>query len=114
MTLAFWKAIEAIPGLSTDNAEWHARLGDRWPFAERYLKTTSRFVDKVSCPFLGGPNCPRQVVRHPDGTVRAVCGDPERICDSLDLRLDDIRVVELDHWKLMSDIGKALSLDAKT
>jgi hypothetical protein len=113
MTLAFWKTIEQVLGLATNDAEWRERLADCLPHAERYLKQTSRFVDQVSCPFPGGQNCPRHVIRHRDGAVRAVCGDPHKICDALDLSLSDIRMVELDRRRLSADMARALNLVSK-
>ena len=110
MTQAFWKTIEAVPDFATDRRDWQARFGDCWALAERYLKQTSRFVEQVDCPFPGGENCPRQVIQHGDGGVRAVCSDPGRMCDALDLTLDDIKLTALDRRKLLADMARAFGL----
>lgn len=112
MTTAFWKTIEEIPGLATDRREWRLRLQDCWPQAKAYLAKTSRFVEQIDCPSPGGEHCPRRVVRHPDGTIHAVCGDPEQLCKSLDLTPDDIKIRELDYRRLFADIASALDLVA--
>ena len=108
MTASFWKAIEQIPGFATDALEWRERLTDCWGEARSYLSKTSRFAEQVGCPSPGGEHCPRRVVRHQDGTIRAICGDPQRLCHALDLRNDDIPILELDRRKLLADIETAL------
>jgi len=110
MTLAFWKTIERIPGHASDTRDWCADLAACWTNAKRYLPETSRYAERIDCPWPGGENCPRHVVRHKGALVRAVCGDPGRLCDALDLTQEDIRIRELDHRKLFADIAAALDL----
>lgn len=110
MTAAFWKTIELIPGLATDTLDWRERLPDCWADAKRYLPETSRLTEQVGCPSPGGEHCPRRVVRHSDGTIRAVCGDPGRLCKTLNLRVAHIRIRELDRRRLIADIAAALSI----
>ena len=50
------------------------------------------------------------MVRHDDGSIRAVCGESPRICDDLDLTRDDIAILGLDRPKLIRAIAGALSL----
>lgn len=110
MTSTFWKTIEGIPGHATDTRDWCANLASCWTNAKRYLPETSRYAERIDCPWPGGENCPRHVVRHRGTSVRAVCGDPGRLCEALDLTQEDIRIRELDQRKLFADIAAALEL----
>ena len=64
-------------------------------------------------PVPGGAGCPRRVVRHDDGSIRAVCGDSPKVCDDLDLTRDDIAILGLDRPKLIRAIAVALSLSER-
>ncbi len=110
MTLSFWTTVERIPGHATDTREWRSSLVDCWASAQRYLSTISKFADRIDCPWPGGENCPRRIVRHEDGSFRAVCSDPAGLCDSLDVTRDDIRIREIDRRKLFADVAAALGL----
>jgi hypothetical protein len=112
-TAPFWTTIEAVPGLATDRLDWRSKLGASWRKAKPYLVETPRLVSAVGCPSPGGEHCPRRVVRHADGSIRAVCGDPERLCRPLDLAERDIRIFEVDRPKLLGDLAAALSLTRK-
>ena len=110
MTATFWTTIERIPGHATDTREWRSGLVDCWDVAQRYLSKISKFTDRIDCPWPGGENCPRRVVRHEDGSFRAVCNDPAGLCGSLDIDRDDIQIRELDRRKLFADMAMALDL----
>ncbi|MEL6312310.1 MAG: hypothetical protein AAFQ17_08125, partial [Pseudomonadota bacterium] len=110
MTTLFWTTLEQIPGRATDTREWQDWLGANWSFARRYLKRTGQQVRRMKCPYSGGEHCPRTVVQHSDGSVRAVCSDPAGLCDALDLSIEDIRIRELDVPLLLADIATALSV----
>jgi len=110
MTSTFWMTIERIPGHATDTRDWRSSLVDCWDAATRYLTEVSKFADRIDCPWPGGENCPRRVVRHKDRSFRAVCGDPGQLCDSLDIDCDEVRIRELDRVKLFADITAALGL----
>jgi len=114
MTTSFWKTIKQIPDLATDTLDWRERLTDCWDEARRYLSKTSRFAEQIGCPSPGGEHCPRRVVRHPDGTIRAVCGDPARLCKTLTLQAKHIRIREIDRRKLVADIAAALAITPAT
>ena len=111
MTLNLWTKIERISGHATDTREWRSGMIDCWDAAQRYLPKTSKLTDRIDCPWPGGEHCPRLVVRHQDGSFRAVCGDPTGLCESLDITRDEIQIRELDHRKLFADIATALKLD---
>lgn len=110
-TALFWKTIEDIPGLATDTRDWRHRLGETWNHARPYLAETPRFAEQVNCPMPGGEHCPRRVVKQNDGSIRAVCGDRERLCKSLELQPKHIRIRELDTDKLRSDIANAFGIN---
>jgi hypothetical protein len=111
MTSTFWTTIERIPGHTTDTREWQNALVDCWDAAKNYLSKMSKFAERIDCPWPGGENCPRLVVRHQDGSFRAVCGDPKALCESLDITRGEIQIRELDRRKLFTDIAIALKLD---
>ncbi|MGI6246635.1 MAG: hypothetical protein ACOYJQ_12810 [Pseudochelatococcus sp.] len=114
MTSAFWRTIERVPGHATDTLDWKVDLIDCWTQVERYLPETSKYAERIDCPWPGGEHCPRHVVRHAGGLVRAVCSDPGRLCETLDINPDDIRIRELDRRRLFADIATALGLVAPT
>lgn len=105
-----WKTLDALPDAASDQRDWVVRLGDEWSAAAPLLRRTGRLAEFVNCPSPGGADCPRRVVRHPDGRIRAVCGERPAVCDSLDLTKDDIAILALDRAKLAAAITKALTL----
>jgi hypothetical protein len=54
--------------------------------------------------------CPRRIVHHEDGTIRAVCGDSPKACADLDLNKNDIMVYGLDRVGLARSIAAAFDL----
>ena len=110
MTSTFWTTIERVPGHTTDTRDWQSGLVNCWDAAQRYLAKLSKFADRIDCPWPGGENCPRRVIRHEDGSFRAVCGDPAVVCESLDINRDEIQIRELDRRKLFADVATALDL----
>ena len=109
-TSRFWRTIDVLPGAASDRRDWRRRLRDEWAHVERLLKPTGRAATQVDCPSPGGENCPRTVVRHPDGSIRAVCGEPGKFCRDLELLPDDIAILEFDRQMLALEIADALSL----
>ena len=112
-TTRFWKSLDALPGCQTDTRAWAARLRNEWPAAAQLLRRTGALATSIACPSPGGPGCPRRVVRHDDGDIRAVCGDSPKICDDLDLTRDDIAILGLDRPKLIRAIASALALSER-
>jgi hypothetical protein len=108
---SFWRALRSIPGAATSRFEWQALLAEEWSTVAPLLRSTGTVVTRVSCPSPGGDGCPRRVVRHRDGRIVAVCGDPERQCETLDLTLDDIVMHELDVEKLADALRRLLGLE---
>ena len=106
----FWNTLDALPDAATDQRDWVRRLGDDWASAALLLRRTGRFVEAVDCPSPGGENCPRRVVRLPNGRFRAVCGERPAVCDSLDLTRDEVAILALDVAKLAAVIVKALAV----
>jgi hypothetical protein len=109
-TTRFWKSLDGLTDAATDAREWRARLGPEWLVAAPLLRSTGGLARSIACPSPGGTGCPRRVVRHDDGSIRAVCGESPRICDDLDLARDDIAILRLDRPKLIRAIAVALSL----
>lgn len=106
----FLRAIEVLPGQATDRRAWKALLGSEWDVAEPFLRPTGRIARDIDCPNPGGENCPRKIVHHHDGMIRAVCGDGQRMCESIDLVATDIEILQVDRQKLRAAIVRALKL----
>jgi hypothetical protein len=104
----FCKALDELPGLSAARFEWRLLLAGEWPAARRFLKSTGKLARQVDCPSPGGDECPRQIIRHANGRVRAVCGNRPAVCDTLDLSDADITILTVDTKKLATAVGSAL------
>ena len=113
-TTRFWKSLDELTDAATDARDWRARLGPEWPATGPLLRRTGAVATTIACPSPAGDGCPRRVVRHDDGAVRAVCGESPRICDDLDLARDDVAILGLDRPKLIGAIAVALSLSGRT
>jgi hypothetical protein len=110
----FWKALDEIPEATTDRREWSLRLGDDWPVAAVFLKTTGRLAKEITCPSPGGDGCPRKLVKHADGRFRAVCGNKPAECDPVDLTRDDVTCLTLDRAKLAAVVGAIFNVEAES
>ncbi|WP_372922930.1 hypothetical protein [Roseovarius sp.] len=109
-TTKFWKTLDELTDAATDRREWRAQLGDGWDRLSPLLTSTGSLAMSVSCPSPGGEDCPRRIVRHDDGSIRAICGDRPKACRDLDLVKDDIVVLRLDRVKLASAVARAFQL----
>ena len=109
---AFWEALDAVPGTTTDARDWRCRLGDEYSRIGRYLRRTGSLAEAIDCPSPGGDGCPRKVTKRSDGHWRAVCQSYHTRCDALDLTLDDVAVLALDRGMLTADLGKIFSITA--
>lgn len=114
----FWKALDALSDAATDRREWASLLGDEFGCVVvdepgcclPLLRSTGTRATSIACPSPGGDGCPRQVVHHDDGTIRAVCGDSLKACADLDLNKNDIMIYGLDRVGLARSIAAALDL----
>ena len=109
-TTKFWKTLDELTDAATDRREWRAQLGDEWVRLSPLLTSTGSLAMSVSCPSPGGDGCPRRIVRHDDGSIRAICGDRPKACRDLDLSKDDIVVLRLDRAKLASEVSRVFGL----
>lgn len=114
----FWKALDALTDGTTDRREWAIMLGDEFGCVVideagcnlPVVRSTGTPATSTSCPSPGGEGCPRRIVRHEDGSIRAVCGDSPKACADLDLNKNDIMVYGLDRVALARGIADALDL----
>ena len=111
MSSKFWKTLDELGEAATDRREWQSRLGDEWGRLSSLLTSTGSLATSIACPSPGGDGCPRRVVRHDDGSVRAICGDRPKACRDLDLSKSDIDVLRLDRAKLASVVALAFGLE---
>jgi len=107
----FWQALDDLADAATDRCEWQAILGGEFDLASRFLTSTGVLATSIACPSPGGEGCPRKVVRHDDGSIRAICGDSPKACADLDLSRDDIAILGLDRTGLAAAVATALALN---
>lgn len=105
----FWKALDDFSGAAASRWEWQATLGAEFASVEHLLGKAGR-ARELPCPSPGGAGCPRHVVRHADGSIRAVCGDRPKACADLDLDADDIAILRVDRTNLAKRIARALGV----
>ncbi len=79
-----WKALDEFADAAAGRWEWQATLGAEFASVEYLLRKASR-ARELPCPSPGGAGYPRRVVRHANGSIRAVCGDRPKACADLDL-----------------------------
>lgn len=106
----FWKALDELTDGGASRHHWAQFLGREWKAVAPFLKPTGSLARTIDCPSPGGEGCPRQVVRHRDDSVRAVCRDTPKACKDLDLSMDDLGILELDRRALGEALAAALSL----
>ena len=106
----FWKTLDALVDAATDRREWLHLLGQEFDQVEPLLRSSGTLATSIACPTPGGEGCPRRVVRHDDGSIRAICGDRPKACDDLDLSREDVTLLELDRVALARRIFRALGL----
>lgn len=118
MPTKFWKSLDALTDAATDRREWSILLGGQFEsmvglapeLPLPLLRSTGMMATSISCPSPGGEGCPRRIVRHQDGGIRAVCGDNPKACTDLDVAIDDIIIYGLDRIGLARRIAAALDL----
>lgn len=114
----FWKALDALTDAATDRREWASLLGEEFGCVVvdepncplPLVRSTGTLATSISCPSPGGEGCPRRIVHHDDGAIRAVCGDSPKVCADLDLNKNDIMVYGLDRVGLARSIASAFDL----
>jgi hypothetical protein len=106
-----WTALDQIPQATTDTLEWKSRLGGAWSIARVFLRPVGTLATEVDCPSPGNDGCPRKIVKHADGRLRAVCGNSSAHCDAIDVTAEDIEHLTLDRTKLVSAVLDALNAE---
>ncbi len=106
----FWNAIEDLIGAATSQREWAERLGDEWAAAATLLRPTDKRAEDLVCRKNCVDGYMRRVVRLTDGRLRAECGSPSPICESVFLDEAEINILALDPQKLAKILRGALNL----
>lgn len=111
---AFWNAIEDLIGAATSQKEWVELLGDQWAPAATLLRPTDSKAEELVCGrgFCDGHM--RRIIRLTDGRLRAECGNPSPICDSVILDETEVNILALDPLKLAKALKSALNLVGET
>lgn len=106
----FWNAIEDLVGAATTQREWAEMLGVEWAPAATLLRPTDRKAEELVCRKGCVDGCMRRVVPLIDGRLRAECGNPSPICESVVLDEAEVNILALDPQKLAKDLIRALNL----
>lgn len=106
----FWNAIEDLIGAATSQREWAEMLGAEWGPAATLLRPTDKRAEELVCRKGCVDGCMRRVVSLIDGRLRAECGNPSPICDSVILDEAEVNILALDPQKLAKTLGRALNL----
>ena len=113
-----WKALDALTDAATDRREWALLLGEEFCFLVAdepgcrlpLLRSAGTLATSTSCPTPGGEGCPRRIIYHDDGSIRAVCGDRPKACSDLDLNGKDVLIYGLDRAALARAVANAFNL----
>lgn len=114
----FWTALDKLSEAAASRRDWSILLGNEfdWLVADEpdcalpLIRSVGTLAETIGCPSPGGDGCPRRIVHHADGRIRAVCGDSLKLCDDLDLERRDIMLYALDGEALARSIAQALQL----
>ncbi len=106
----FWNAIEDLIGAATSQREWAEMLGAEWAPATTLLRPTDKKAEDLVCPKGCVDGCMRRVVPLIDGRLRAECGNPSPICESVFLDEAEVNILALDPQKLARALIRALNL----
>ena len=106
----FWNAIEDLIGAATSQREWAEMLGAEWGPAATLLRHADKTAEDLVCRNGCIDGYMRRVVRLTDGRLRAECGNPSPICESVFLDGDEVKILALDPQKLAKTLGRALRL----
>lgn len=106
----FWTAIEDLNGAATSQCEWAETLGAEWTAAATLLRPTDKKAEDLVCRVGCIDGHMRRVVRLTDGRLRAECGNPSPICESVFLDEPDVNILALDPQKLAKALIRALDL----
>lgn len=106
----FWNAIEDLIGAATSQREWAEMLGAEWAPATTLLRPTGKKAEDLVCPKGCVDGCMRRVVPLIDGRLRAECGNPSPICESVVLDEAEVNILALDPQKLAKALIRSLNL----
>ena len=106
----FWNAIEDLIGAATSQREWAEMLGAEWAPATTLLRPTDKKAEELVCRKGCVDGCMRRVVPLIDGRLRAECGNPSPICESVVLDEAEVNILALDPQKLAKALIRSLNL----
>lgn len=106
----FWNAIEDLNGAAWSQREWSEILGDEWAPATTLLRPTDKKAEELVCRKGCVDGCMRRVMPLIDGRLRAECGNPSPICESVFLDEAEVNILALDPQKLAKALIRALNL----
>jgi hypothetical protein len=101
----FWRCLEGLRGLVAVPAVWRARLDGEFDAVRgAFLKVRpDATAMSIPCPHECG--CAHEVIRHEDGSIVGVCRCESWSCDDIELKEEDLVLLELN-W---SRLGRAVA-----
>lgn len=111
--MTFWKALDMLADGATDRQEWTQLFDGDFGHIRPMLRSTGSTASSIACPSPAGEGCPRRVVHHDDGSIRAICGDSPKACDDLHLTKEDTLVYGLDRVGLARRLADVLDLSSQ-
>lgn len=108
---SLWQRLERLSGHAAVMGEWRVLLGPCFEQFEPYLRPTDREATQILCAERCAPGCSRRIVRHGPHDIVAVCPEDG---DSVDLEPRDCIIHELNAFRLLEDMGRALGIDTQT
>lgn len=105
-----WHKFGSPPAWSGTLPGLRRYFGPSWSAVSGYFLPTPHLALSIECPKPGGDNCPRQIVKHGDNDLVAVCGNSPRECDPLPLSRQEIIIHELKIDLLLADLARVLDI----
>lgn len=108
-----WPALKERPRLSGVRQVIRDSLGPDYELAVPFIVPSGKSATRYPCQFPSGLECPRRVIRDRDGSIRAVCGNTPRECDSVALLAHDIEILRFDAPKFAQALQQQLGVSGE-
>lgn len=104
-----WRSLERITGLLAVPAVWEMECGEDFGFLHPHLRPTEMVGSLYPCPNHFG-ECPRKIVDYGNREFAAICRDPHKSCDRIQLAPRDVFLHDLDLASFLKPVLQAASI----